>query len=98
MVPEAGLLKVGLFVLKFIRFLTAYVNIDDEKWLMSSRNSKANIRKFHANSDGKKYIMDYISHMKQSSVNNYPSEKLDDKILRKYVRQYIDDIFVEFGE
>jgi hypothetical protein len=27
-----------------------------------------------------------------------PSEKLDDKILRKYVRQYIDDIFVEFGE
>jgi hypothetical protein len=26
------------------------------------------------------------------------SEKLDDKILRKYVRQYIDDIFVEFGE
>jgi hypothetical protein len=22
---------------------------------------------------------------------------LDDKILRKYVRQYIDDIFVEFG-
>jgi hypothetical protein len=28
----------------------------------------------------------------------FPSEKLDDKILRKYVRQYIDDIFVEFGE
>jgi hypothetical protein len=26
-----------------------------------------------------------------------PFEKLDDKILRKYVRQYIDDIFVEFG-
>jgi hypothetical protein len=30
--------------------------------------------------------------------NGYPSEKLDDKILRKYVLQYIDDIFVEFGE
>jgi hypothetical protein len=28
----------------------------------------------------------------------HPTEKLDDKILRKYVRQYIDDIFVEFGE
>jgi hypothetical protein len=28
----------------------------------------------------------------------FTSEKLDDKILRKYVRQYIDDIFVEFGE
>jgi hypothetical protein len=27
-----------------------------------------------------------------------PSEKLDDKILRKYVRQYIDDMFVEFDE
>jgi hypothetical protein len=27
-----------------------------------------------------------------------PSEKLDDKILRKYVRQYIDNMFVEFGE
>jgi hypothetical protein len=27
-----------------------------------------------------------------------PLEKLDDKILRKYVQQYIDDIFVEFGE
>jgi hypothetical protein len=24
--------------------------------------------------------------------------QLDDKILRTYVRQYIDDIFVEFGE
>jgi hypothetical protein len=31
-------------------------------------------------------------------VISNPSEKLDDKILRKYVRQYIDDIFVEFGE
>jgi hypothetical protein len=30
--------------------------------------------------------------------NRFPSEKLDDKILRKYVRHYIDDIFVEFGE
>jgi hypothetical protein len=27
-----------------------------------------------------------------------PCEKLDDKILRKYVRQYIDDIFVGFVE
>jgi hypothetical protein len=27
-----------------------------------------------------------------------PSEKLDDKILRNYVRQYIDDIFVELGK
>jgi hypothetical protein len=26
------------------------------------------------------------------------SEKLDNKILRKYVQLYIDDIFVEFGE
>jgi hypothetical protein len=33
-----------------------------------------------------------------SGCYSYPSEKLDDKILRKYVRQYIDDIFVEFGE
>jgi hypothetical protein len=29
---------------------------------------------------------------------NNPSEKLDGKILRKYARQYIDDIFVELGE
>jgi hypothetical protein len=28
----------------------------------------------------------------------FPSEKLDDKILRKYVRKYVDDIFVEFDE
>jgi hypothetical protein len=33
-----------------------------------------------------------------SHFYNFPSEKLDDKILKKYVRQYIDDIFVEFGE
>jgi hypothetical protein len=30
--------------------------------------------------------------------SKFPSEKLDVKILRKYVQQYIDDIFVEFGE
>jgi hypothetical protein len=29
---------------------------------------------------------------------NRPSEKLDGKILRKYVRQCIDDVFVEFGD
>jgi hypothetical protein len=28
----------------------------------------------------------------------FSSEKLDDKILRKYVRLYIDDIFVYFGD
>jgi hypothetical protein len=32
------------------------------------------------------------------TINKIPSEKLDDKILIKYVRQYIDYIFVEFGE
>jgi hypothetical protein len=29
---------------------------------------------------------------------DFPSEKLDDQILRKYVQKYIDDIFVEFDE
>jgi hypothetical protein len=34
----------------------------------------------------------------QIFISGNPSEKLDDKILREYVRQYIDDIFVENGE
>jgi hypothetical protein len=32
------------------------------------------------------------------NFSSFPSEKLDDKILRKYVRQYIDDIFIKFGK
>jgi hypothetical protein len=38
-----------------------------------------------------------INDLKSTSDESfYPSKKMDDKILRKYVRKYIDDIFVEF--
>jgi hypothetical protein len=34
----------------------------------------------------------------KTKSGGFSSEKLDAKILRKYVQQHIDDIFVEFGE
>jgi hypothetical protein len=60
------------------------------------------IRKFHKNSPKSSKIEKISKFLEIPSIflviPRYPSEKLEDKILRKYVRQFINVIFVEFDE
>jgi hypothetical protein len=42
---------------------------------------------------GSGFKYSFLENREKESLTQFPSEKLDDKILKNYVRQYIDDIF-----
>jgi hypothetical protein len=47
---------------------------------------------------GSGFKYSFLENREKESLTRFPSEKLDDEILKKYLRQYFDDILVEFGK